>query len=50
MHKHTARLPACSAVAGIADAAEALDNRAPSRRYARPGGKRERQSIAHMNA
>jgi hypothetical protein len=30
MHKHTARLPACSAVVGIADGAEALDNRAPA--------------------
>jgi len=37
MHKHTARLPACSAVVGIADAAETLDNRAPSRRYGRIG-------------
>src|SRR6266581_1624768 len=35
MHKHTARPPACSAVVGIADGAEALDNRAPSRRYGR---------------
>jgi hypothetical protein len=33
MHKHTARLPACSAVVGIANGAEALDTRAPSRRY-----------------
>jgi hypothetical protein len=31
MHKHTARPHACSAVWGIADGAEALDNRAPSR-------------------
>ena len=29
MHKHTAWLSACSAVVRIADAAEALDNRAP---------------------
>ena len=35
MHKHTARLPACLAVVGIADVAEALDTRAPSRRSAR---------------
>jgi hypothetical protein len=36
MHKHTARLPVCSAVVGISDAAEAPDNRAPSRRYLKP--------------
>jgi hypothetical protein len=31
MHTHTARLPTCSVVVGISAAAEALDNRAPSR-------------------
>jgi len=31
MYRHTGRLPACSAVVEIVDAAEALDNRAPSR-------------------
>jgi len=30
--KYPGRLPACPAVVGIADAAESLDNRAPSRR------------------
>jgi hypothetical protein len=30
MHKHPGRLPACPAVVGIVDAAEALDNRAPN--------------------
>ena len=35
MHSHTARLPACSAVVGISAVRRALDNRAPTRRYAR---------------
>ncbi len=35
MHKHTARPPACSGVVGIADGAEALNNREASRRSVR---------------